>query len=160
MEMYKSEEVLDTVKARIYPTDNRIPECNVVIRLTSSHVFISEDNYDGTFEDHYILDVPQIKEIKIDSPYKTSIGYSGTSLDGKADKGKTHWMDGFMGGLFSFEGTKGHRGLHKDKAITKSKFLEIVYRENYEKIEHLYFDQCNKSPESLIKAFNKMKEGY
>ena len=39
MEMYKSEEVIDIVKARIYPTDNHIPECNVVIRLTSSHVF-------------------------------------------------------------------------------------------------------------------------
>ena len=31
MDMYKSEEVIDIVKAKIYPTDNRIPKCNVVI---------------------------------------------------------------------------------------------------------------------------------
>ncbi len=160
MEMYKSEEVIDIVKARIYPTDNRIPECNVVIRLTSSHVFISEDNYDGTFEDHYILDIPQIKEIKIDSPYKTSIDYSGTSLDGKPAKETSHWAEGLLGGMFLTWGKKGNQGLHRDKLITKRKFLEIVYMEKFEKAEHLYFDQCNKSPESLIKAFNKLKEGY
>ncbi len=158
MEMYKGEEVIDIVKARIYPTDNRIPECNVVVRLTSSHVFISEDNFDGTFEDHYILDVAQVSEIKIDSPYKTSIGYSGNSLDAKPKKETKHWEDGLLGGLFSFEGRKGHPGLNRDKAITKTKFLEIVYKENYEKTEHLYFDECNKSPEKLIKEFRKLKE--
>ena len=56
METYKSEEVVEMLTAKIYPTDKRIPECRVIIRLTSRHLFISEDNYDGTFDDHYVID--------------------------------------------------------------------------------------------------------
>ena len=42
MEMYKSEEVKEMITARIYPTDKRIPECRVIIKLTPRHLFISE----------------------------------------------------------------------------------------------------------------------
>ena len=55
MEKYKSEEVIESLTAKIYPTDKRVPECVCYIRLTSGHVFISEDNYDGTYEDTYRL---------------------------------------------------------------------------------------------------------
>ena len=160
MEMYKSEEVKEMLTAKIYPTDKRIPECRVIIRLTPRHLFISEDNYDGTFEDHYIIEFSQIEQIKIDTPYKTSIDYSSTALDGKGSKAPSHWSDGLLGGLFSFEGRKGHSAQSRDKLAARRQFLEIVYKENYEKTEHLYFDECNKSPEKLIKVFNKLKEGF
>ena len=86
METYKSEEVIELLDARIHPTDNTVPECKCYIRLTANHVFISEDNFDGTYDDHYILDIAQIDEIKISEPYKTSIGYTSTSLDKNAGK--------------------------------------------------------------------------
>jgi len=160
MEMYKSEEVKEMLTARIYPTDKRIPECRVIIRLTPRHLFISEDNYDGTFEDHYIIEFSQIDQIKIDTPFKTSIEYSGTSLDGKDSKKSSNWSDGLLGGLFSFGGRKGLGVMRREKQAAGRKYLEVVYKENYEKTEHLYFDECNKSPEKLIKEFKKLKEGF
>ena len=162
METYKSEEVVEMLTAKIYPTDKRIPECRVIIRLTSRHLFISEDNYDGTFEDHYVIDFPQISEIKLDTPYKTSIDYSTKSLDKREQKTSSVeplWSEGLLGGMFTF-GKKGQGALHRDKESTRRQFLEIIYKEDYERNEHLYFDECNKSPEKLIKAFKKLKAGY
>ena len=156
MEKYKSEEVIESLTAKIYPTDKRVPECVCYIRLTSGHVFISEDNYDGTYEDHYILDVSQVDEIKLSEPYKTSIGFSSTSLDKNAGKKPTDWRDGLFGIMFSGK-KKGHGALDPDKEAASKKFLEIIYREDYEKTEHLYFAELNSTPSLLIKAFAKLK---
>ena len=157
MEMYKSEEVKEMLTAKIYPTDKRIPECRVIIRLTPKHLFISEDNYDGTFEDHYVIDFAQIDEIKIDTPYKTSIDYSSKSLDKRGAGESARWTDGLLGGLLAF-GRKGKNPGRREQEVTGRKFLEIIYKENYEKTEHLYFDECNKSPEGLIRALKSLKE--
>ncbi len=158
MKMYKSEEVKEMLTAKIYPTDKCIPDCRVVIRLTRNHLFISEDNFDGTFDDHYTIDFNQIDDIRIDAPYKTSIDYSGDSLDKKGGSESKHWTDGLMGGILAF-GRKGKNPLRRQQEATMVKFLEIIYKENYEKTEHLYFDECNKSPEKLIKVFKELKAG-
>ncbi len=156
MEMYKTEGVVEMLTAKIYSTDKNIPDCRVIIRLTAGHLFISEDNFDGTFEDHYVIEFDQIDDIRIDAPYKTSIDYSAQSLD-KTEKQSKHWTDGLMGGMLAF-GRKGKNPLRREQDATKVKFLEVIYKENYEKTEHLYFDECNKSPEKLIKEFKKLKE--
>ena len=156
MEIYKSEEVMESLNARIHPTDKRVPECRCYIRLTSGHVFISEDNYDGTYEDHYILDVAQIDEIKISEPYKTSIGYTSASLDTNTGKKSVDLRTGHLGELFSGS-EKRHGAMHPDKEAASRKFFEIIYRENYGKTEHLYFDECNGAPSAFINAFAKLK---
>ena len=155
MENYRSEEVIASLNARIHPTDKRVPECRCYIRLTSDHVFVSEDNYDGTYEDHYILDVAQVDEIKISEPYSTSIGYISASLDKnagrKSDRGLGRLAEMLSGGK------KGHGALHPDKEAASKKFLEIIYRENSEKTEHLYFDECSDAPSVFVNAFAGLK---
>ena len=158
METYKSEEVIELLDARIHPTDNTVPECKCYIRLTANHVFISEDNFDGTYDDHYILDIAQIDEIRISEPYKTSIEYTSSSLEKNPGKKFYEWSGGRIGGMLS-GGKKRHGALNPDKEAASKKFLEIIYRKNYEKTEHLYFDEYSSSPSSLINAFNKLKSG-
>ncbi|MCR5355989.1 MAG: hypothetical protein K6E63_01155 [Lachnospiraceae bacterium] len=157
MEIYKSEEVIESLNARIHPTDKRVPECRCYIRLTPGHVFISEDNYDGTFEDHYILDVAQIDEIKISEPYKTSVGYTSTSLDKNGGKKPADRRTGRLSEMFSGR-EKRHGAFHPDKEAASRRFLEIIYRGNYEKTEHLYFDDCSGVPSGFINAFAKLKK--
>ena len=159
MEIYRSEEVIESLTAKIHPTDNRIPECQCCIRLTSEHVFISEDNFDGTYEDHYILDVAQIDEIKLSEPYKTSIGFTGASLDKNAGKKPFDWTEELLGGWLSGS-RKGHGAFNPNKEAASRKYLEIIYRENYEKTEHLYFSECSSSPSTLINAFAGLKKRY
>jgi hypothetical protein len=156
MEIYKSEEVIESLSARIHPTDNRVPECRCYIRLTTGHIFISEDNYDGTYEDHYILDVAQIDDIKISEPYKTSIGFTSDSLDKNAGKKSVDRRTGRLGEMFSGS-NKRHGAFHPDIEAASRKFLEIIYRENYEKTECLYFDDCSGVPSVFINAFVKLK---
>ena len=157
MDIYKSEEVIESLNAKIHPTDKRVPECRCYIRLTSGHVFISEDNYDGTYEDHYILDVAQIEEIKISEPYKTAIGYISASLDKNTGEKCVDSKMGRFGEKFSGS-EKRHGALHPAKEAASRKFFEIIYRENYEKTEHLYFDECSGAPSKFIAAFAKLKK--
>lgn len=157
MDMYRSEEVIESLNARLHPTDKRVPECGCYIILTSGHVFISEDNYDGTYEDHYILDLAQIDEIKISEPYKTSIGYTGVSLDKKAGVKSVDRRTGHIRDIF-FGSKKRHGALDPAEEAASRKFLEIIYRGDHERKEHLFFDECNGDPANFINAFCKRKQ--
>ena len=156
MSTYNNEEVLASIEAQIHPTDNRIPDCRCVIRLTSMHVYVSEDNFDGTFTDYYVLDNMKIDEILIDTPYATSVKLSETH--GESDGfGTLKWSvsNSLIGKLLSrrkggtVNSTQGNKEARK--------YLKIVYRDENAKIEHLYFDECNKNPASFIKVFKSMR---
>ena len=156
MATYKDEEVLASIEAQIHPADNRIPDCRCVIRLTSMHVYVSEDNFDGTFTDYYVLDNMKIDEILIDTPYATSVKLSETH--GKSDGfGTLKWSvsNSLIGKLLSLRkgGTINSTQGNKEQR----KYLKIVYRDENGKIEHLYFDECSKNPASFIKAFESMR---
>ncbi len=156
MATYKDEEVLTFIEAQIHPIDNSVPDCRCVIRLTSMHVYVSEDNFDGTFTDHYVFDNMKIDEILIDTPYATSVKLSETH--GESDGfGTLKWSvsNSLIGKLLSrrkggtVNSTQGNKEARK--------YLKIVYRDETGKIEHLYFDECSKNPASFIKVFESMR---
>jgi hypothetical protein len=156
MATYKDEEVLTFIEAQIHPIDNSVPDCRCVIRLTSMHVYVSEDNFDGTFTDHYVFDNMKIDEILIDTPYATSVKLSETH--GESDGfGTLKWSvsNSLIGKLLSrrkggtVNSTQGNKEARK--------YLKIVYRDENGKIEHLYFDECSKNPASFIKVFESMR---
>ena len=156
MATYKDEEVLASIEAQIHPMDNSVPDCRCVIRLTSMHVYVSEDNFDGTFTDHYVLNNMKIDEMLIDTPYATSVKLSETH--GESDGfGTLKWSvsNSFIGKLLSRRkgGTVNSTQGNKEQR----KYLKIVYRDENGKIEHLYFDECSKNPASFIKVFESMR---
>ncbi|MBO4908441.1 MAG: hypothetical protein J5476_04075 [Lachnospiraceae bacterium] len=138
MEMYKSEEVIASITARLHPTDNLVPECTCLIRVTPMHVFVSEDNYDGTYDDHYIIERSWIREIKISNPYKKSNGLDEAPIR----RGKGRWARkrgfGWLPG--------------KKDGDPAAKFLEIIFLNQKGEDEHIYFDECTGNPETIIKA--------
>ena len=156
MATYKDEEVLASIEAQIHPMDNSVPDCRCVIRLTSMHVYVSEDNFDGTFTDHYVLDNMKIDEILIDTPYATSVKLSETH--GESDGfGTLKWSvsNSLIGKLLSrrkggtINSTQGNKEARK--------YLKIVYHDETGKKENLYFDECSKNPASFIKVFESMR---
>ena len=156
MSTYNGEEVLASIEAQIHPTDNRVPDCRCVIRLTSMHVYVSEDNFDGTFTDYYVLDNMKIDEMLIDTPYATSVKLSETHGE-RGTVGNLKWSvnHALIGKLLSLRkgGTINSTQGNKEQR----KYLKIVYRDETGKIEHLYFDECSKNPASFIKAFKSMR---
>ena len=156
METYKGEEVIESLEARLYPTDNRVPECSCVVRLTSMHIFVSEDNYDGTFDDHYVLDLKMIEEVKIGKPFETSIGAVYKSDPKHGLFARSRRRKNRRGG--SLYGPASDKVIYGEEFVDpNAKVLEIVYHDDNWNTQHIYFDECKKSPKAMIKAYNDLK---
>ena len=156
MPTYKDEEVLGTIEAQIHPMDNSVPDCRCVIRLTSMHVYVSENNFDGTFTDHYVLDNLKIDEMLIDTPYATSVKLSETHGESEGF-GTLKWSvsNSLIGKLLTRR--KGGTINSTQRNKERRKYLKIVYRDETGKKEQLYFDECSKNPASFIKVFERLR---
>ncbi len=113
MDTYKGEKLLISMSARIHPADKNIPDCKCILALSERHLFVIEDNYDGTYTDHYYINVRKIEDIRISVPDRT---------------GKERDVY-FLGRRF--------------KVNKPDKYLEVIYKDdNFEK-QHLFFDECD-----------------
>ena len=63
LDTYKGEELLICMSARIHPADKTIPDCKCILGLSERHLFVIEDNYDGTYTDYYYINVRQIEDV-------------------------------------------------------------------------------------------------
>jgi len=69
MDTYKTENVVAEITAKIHPADKNIPDCRCNLVLTERHLFVLEDNYGGTFEEHYVIDIRFIEDILVSTPF-------------------------------------------------------------------------------------------
>lgn len=60
MNEYKGEKVIEKLKARLVPSNDSYPDCWCEILLTGQHLYVLEDNFDGTYETHFTFPVRQI----------------------------------------------------------------------------------------------------
>ena len=159
MALYKDEEVIECMEARIHPTDNRVPDCICMIRITPGHIFVSEDNYDGTYVDHYVIELGQIDELKISSPYRNSLDSGNGAIGNGENFGSAKWAvsNSLVGRLFGGKNKKTEGGA--EKGNPKKKYLQIIYRDENEKKDYLFFDECSKFPSVIVKAYEQFKEG-
>ena len=126
LDTYKGEKLLSCMSARIHPADKNIPDCKCILVLSERHLFVIEDNYDGTYTDHYNINIRQIEDVRISVPDKTE---------------KTHDVY-FLGRLF--------------KVNKPDKYLEVIYKdENFEK-QHLFFNEWDDFPGKFVNAFKKV----
>ncbi len=112
MDTYKGEKLLISMSARIHPADKNIPDCKCILALSDRHLFVIEDNYDGTYTDHYYINVSKIEDILISIPDRI---------------GKERDVY-FLGRQF--------------KVNKPDKYLEVIYKDEYFEKQHLFFDEC------------------
>ena len=142
--MYKFEEVLEQVGARIVPYDEMVPECDCEILLTNKFFTVLEDNYDGTYDEHYKIDVKKIKDIgyyKKEGEVETLIGNS--EMSSAAIIG--------VSVLFSIFGPSSFVYSHGNKNKQNIKYLKLSYTSEQGKPEDLYFRNMKTSPANIIK---------
>lgn len=132
-EQYRGESIIEKITAKIHPADSSIPDCRCELVLTQGHLFVLEDNFDGTCEEHYILPVSQIESIRISQPEKNIV---------KDTSNQTFRLPGI-----------GRTRFGKPP----KNYLEIVYYDDSLVKQHLYFDETDNSPDGLIEKFEKLK---
>lgn len=157
METYRGEEVKGSMTARLYPADNTVPECQCVLRITPMHLFVSEDNFDGTYEDHYILAHNMIEEIKVSAPYKKSVTLKEDMNPDKGSFGSGKWaVTSVLERILRVN--RGNVTNGSEKGIANKKLLEIVFLDDKFERQHIYFDEISKNSDTFIKLYNKAKE--
>ena len=142
LDTYKSEKIEFCMSARIHPTDNSIPDCVCIIALSGQHLFVIEDNYDGTYTDHFIIERKHIDDVLISVPDKNEKKPEpGSAADLRKKKDfesavrKTPWL------LLGFKRPK--------------EFIEVIYNDNDLVKQHLYLDECDRNMKEFVKAFKK-----
>ncbi len=143
MDTYKGEEILSSMSARIHPADKIVPDCKCDLLLSESHLFVIEDNYDGTYTDHYVIDVKYIDDILVSDPNKTQKDPAPGSA---ADLRKQATED--------LNRRSPWRRFYKNNS--KNEFLEVIYNDDSFVRQHLFFDECDKQPAGFINEFKKI----
>ena len=144
MKLYNTEKVLDNISARIRPIDKNIPDCICMLVLTEEHFYVIEDNYDGSYTEHYVIDVSLIKDIRLGIPEKNeSKPAPGSAAD--LEKGRE-------ARIFRLKAPGRLRGV----AIPE-KYLEIIYNDENNLKQHLYFDECDDQVKRFINSFKKIQ---
>ena len=153
MDTYKSENIIMSFNARINPTDKNVPDCMCILALSSNHLFVIEDNFDGTFFDHYIIDINMIDKIDVyeDEKFIDGHGYMGGAFD---------YDNTYKGGLVfnilkELVRPRGRGDSHRAKIRTL--YIDVTYYDDHYSLRHLYFDEYDILPKDLIKKFEELK---
>ncbi len=143
MKLHNNEKVLDNMSARINPIDNNIPDCICMLVLTEDHLYVIEDNYDGSYTEHYVIDVSLIDDVRLSVPEKNE----NDSAPGSA----TDLRKGREASIFRLKAPGRLRGISIPK-----KYLEIIYNDDNGEKQHLYFDECDGQENKFINTFKKI----
>ena len=140
MNDYRKDNILISMHARIHPADKNIPDCICTLALSERHLYVVEDNYDGTYTEHYDIDVRYIEDMRISAPNKTEkepAPGSAAALNKEATDGVF-----ILGRFFKAKGPK--------------KYLEVIYKDDEFAVQHLFFDECDIKPQSFVDFFHKV----
>jgi len=153
MDTYKTENVVAEITAKIHPADKNIPDCRCNLVLTERHLFVLEDNFNGTFEEHYAIDIKFIDDITVSTPFNTdSTPKAGSAAFYNREASKREQFRESGSVITPFTSGGRFRRFARPK-----KYLEVIYNDdNYVK-QHLFFDEWDKLPKGFICKFQKLK---
>ena len=153
MDTYKTENVVAEITAKIHPADKNIPDCRCNLVLTERHLFVLEDNFNGTFEEHYVIDIKFIDDITVSTPFNTdSTPKAGSAAFYNREVSKREQFRESGSVITPFTSGGRFRRFARPK-----KYLEVIYNDdNYVK-QHLFFDEWDKLPKGFICKFQKLK---
>lgn len=70
---YRGYPVLSTGEARMVPPDDHYPDCLCLLMLTEQRFYVLEDNYDGSYTEHFSIPRKRIKNMTILSNEKDGV---------------------------------------------------------------------------------------
>ena len=156
MRMIDNEDIIISLIARLHPTSNAVPECDCRVALTGCCLYVSEDNYEGTYTDHYVLDLGLIQELKLSSPYANSLGPNHDFKFGLLCMCGGPFKGGLVQKLLGSK-TDNSAKTSRKKGNPEAKFLEIVYSDDKTgRTEHLFLSDPDIPFKLLIMKFKEL----
>lgn len=141
IEEYKGEKVLTDLTARLMPPNDNYPDCMCELLLTKQHLYVLEDNFDGTFAEHFIFPVSQIQKLEEKTFEKTTAGRTGITA--------------FLLALLSFGGALVSASR---KNMSSDSLLTITYTDGMGGSKGLCFHELESRATVMESIFKQLKE--
>lgn len=141
IEEYKGEKVLTDLTARLMPPNDNYPDCMCELLLTKQHLYVLEDNFDGTFAEHFIFPVSQIQKLEEKTFEKTTVGRTGITA--------------FLLALLSFGGALVSASR---KNMSSDSLLTITYTDGMGGSKGLCFHELESRATVMESIFKQLKE--
>ena len=141
IEEYKGEKVLTDLTARLMPPNDNYPDCMCELLLTKQHLYVLEDNFDGTFAEHFIFPVSQIQKLEEKTFEKTTAGRTGITV--------------FLLALLSFGGALVSASR---KNMSSDSLLTITYTDGMGGSKGLCFHELESRATVMESIFKQLKE--
>lgn len=145
---YRGQEVIATYDARLVPPNDKYPDCKCMIVLTKQHLYVLEDNFDGTYETHFEFVVKEIDDIGIERWEDEKPSGDRAALLSEQVVTGTLCM---LAGVIPISG-----GTRKRKI--KREYFAISYHDMRGEKRRLYFHTNESGAKKFIKIFHKLKE--
>lgn len=145
---YRGQKIIAGLSARLVPPDRNYPDCVCMLVLTNQHLYVLEDNFDGTYEVHFEFVLREIDSIEIET-WEQASGLKGgeTPLPIFAEV-LVYWFS------IMFSMPAGGRN-----RVVKKRYVTVNYHTEQGKKEKIYFHMLD-SAKGFKKAFEKTKESY
>lgn len=143
---YRGQKVMATFVGRMIPPNDSYPDCECLVVLTTQHLYVLEDNYDGTYETHFEFVLREIDDIKIEQ--EESNQYTENKTVSAASLIITEAVCA-LAGLIAVPGGNQKRKI-------KKKFFVISYHDIQGGKRNIYFNMDHAGAKGFIKTFHKM----
>jgi len=140
---FEGKEILCQIAARLVPPNQAYPDAICSIIMTTDALYVSEDNYDGTFTYHFII--PLEKIVSVDK-------YNSEINDLENDNNTTPFPLSLV--FLALTGIIFIPGKRNQKV--NKVFLRVIYKVDKEKTTAVFFENCS-STKSMVNAFKKYK---
>lgn len=148
MKEYKGETVLEQIVARLVPPNKDYEDCMCDIILTKRHLYVLEDNYDGTYEIHFSFPITQIESVK------TVVEKNSTECEVNYGPVITELIKAILSFIAGFillpQGNKN--------AMQEKEFFKITYLDEMGKREAVYFTDLQSGTRVIRNEFEKLKK--
>ncbi len=145
---YRGQKIIAELSAKLVPPNNHYPDCICMLVLTSQHLYVLEDNFDGTYETHFAFVLREIDSIEIET-WEQASGLKGS---GEIMPTFAIILIYWCSIMFSLPSGKSSR-------VVKQKYITIKYHTEQGKKEKIYF-HIPDGAKTFIKMFEKTKAAY
>lgn len=145
---YRGQNVIAQLEARLVPPNKNYPDCECILVLTNQHLYVLEDNFDGSYETHFEFVLREIDAIDIER-----VSYN-LNLKGNAGNQTGSYIIsavlGLIGGVLVMPDESQNRTM-------RSKYIVICYHTVQGEKEKIYFNMPSFGTSGFLKAFRKIR---
>jgi hypothetical protein len=149
LDTYLDEHVLSYLDCRLVPPDNRYPDCRCALILTELRLYVSEDNFDGTYTDHFAIPILDVLRVERWAQVFSSIGEESVTVEPR----------GWRRILYRLNGPIAIARRDPRSVRSAREYVRVLYRAEDGCETALYFSDAG-DPRLLSRELEKFKERW